>query len=130
MIDVDLAALYRVTTQRLNEQVKRNADRFPGDFMFRLSAAEKTEVVATCDHLARLKFSKALPYACTEHGAIQAAHRVCHPAGQGREDFRRSRQALRQAPAIGTRWCRRVLETVTCPLPAIPPIKPKSRLQD
>lgn len=38
MIDADLAALYGVTTKRLNEQVKRNADRFPGDFMFQLNA--------------------------------------------------------------------------------------------
>ena len=37
-----------------DEQVKRNADRFPGDFMFQLGAAEKAEVVANCDHLAKL----------------------------------------------------------------------------
>jgi ORF6N domain len=74
MIDADLAALYGVTTKRLNEQVKRNADRFPGDFMFKLTPEEKAEVVANCDHLAKLKFSKVLPYAFTEHGAIQAAN--------------------------------------------------------
>ena len=79
MIDADLAALYSVSTKRLNEQVKRNADRFPGDFMFRLSSAEKAEVVANCDHLAKLKFSKALPYAFTEHGAIQAANVLASP---------------------------------------------------
>ena len=39
MIDADLATLYGVSTKRLNEQVKRNADRFPGDFMFELNAA-------------------------------------------------------------------------------------------
>ena len=61
MIDADLATLYGVTTKRLNEQVKRNADRFPGDFMFELNAAEKAEVVANCDHFAKLKFSKVLP---------------------------------------------------------------------
>jgi ORF6N domain len=74
MIDADLAVLYGVTTKRLNEQVKRNAERFPGDFMFQLSPAEKAEVVANCDHLQKLKFSKVLPYAFTEHGAIQAAN--------------------------------------------------------
>jgi hypothetical protein len=74
MIDVDLAALYGVTTKRLNEQVKRNAGRFPGDFMFQLTAQEKAEVVANCDHLQKLKFSKTLPYAFTEHGTIQAAN--------------------------------------------------------
>jgi len=74
MIDVDLAALYGVPTKRLNEQVKRNRDRFPADFLFQLTAAEKAEVVANCDHLSKLKFSKVLPYAFTEHGAIQAAN--------------------------------------------------------
>jgi hypothetical protein len=74
MIDVDLAALYGVPTKRLNEQVKRNRNRFPADFLFQLTAAEKAEVVANCDHLTKLKFSKALPYAFTEHGAIQAAN--------------------------------------------------------
>jgi ORF6N domain len=74
MIDVDLATLYGVPTKRLNEQVKRNRDRFPADFLFQLSAAEKAEVVANCDHLQKLKFSKVLPYAFTEHGAIQAAN--------------------------------------------------------
>ncbi len=74
MIDVDLAALYGVPTKRLNEQVKRNRDRFPADFLFQLTAVEKAEVVANCDHLSKLKFSKVLPYAFTEHGAIQAAN--------------------------------------------------------
>ena len=74
MIDVDLAALYGVQTKRLNEQVKRNRDRFPADFLFQLTPAEKAEVVANCDHLQKLKFSKVLPYAFTEHGAIQAAN--------------------------------------------------------
>lgn len=73
MIDADLAALYGVATKRLNEQVKRNIDRFPADFMFQLSPPEKGEVVANCDHLAKLKFSKALPFAFTEHGALMAA---------------------------------------------------------
>ncbi len=79
MIDADLAVLYGVTTKRLNEQVKRNADRFPGDFMFRLTTPEKAEVVANCDHLAKLRFSKVLPFAFTEHGAIQAANVLASP---------------------------------------------------
>jgi hypothetical protein len=73
MVDADLAELYDVPTKRLNEQVKRNQARFPEDFVFRLSAQEKAEVVANCDHLNRLRFSPALPYAFTEHGAIMAA---------------------------------------------------------
>lgn len=70
ILDRDLAQLYGVTTKRLNEQVKRNRDRFPEDFMFRLRAEEKEEVVANCDHLSTIKFSAVLPNAFTEHGAI------------------------------------------------------------
>jgi hypothetical protein len=68
MLDSDLAELYGVPTKRLNEQVTRNRDRFPDDFMFGLSKSEKDEVVANCDHLAKLKFSPALPRAFTEQG--------------------------------------------------------------
>lgn len=73
MVDADLAKLYGVSTKRLNEQVKRNRNRFPEDFMFQLTAAEKTEVVAKCDHLAKLKYSPTHPYVFTEHGAIMLA---------------------------------------------------------
>ncbi|MGB7622472.1 MAG: ORF6N domain-containing protein [Terriglobia bacterium] len=73
MLDSDLAKLYGVTTKRLNEQVRRNQNRFPRDFMFQLMAAEKAKVVAICDHLSKLKFSPVLPNAFTEHGAIMAA---------------------------------------------------------
>ncbi len=70
MLDADLAELYGVTTKRLNEQVKRNAKRFPQDFMFQLTIEEKAEVVANCDHLGQIKYSPSLPYAFTEHGAL------------------------------------------------------------
>ena len=73
MLDADLAVLYGVETKRLNEQVRRNRERFPEDFMFQLSSTEKIEVVANCDHLSKLKFSRNLPYAFTEHGTIMAA---------------------------------------------------------
>ena len=73
IVDTDLAEFYGVPTKRLNEQVKRNKGRFPDDFMFQLSPDEKAEVVANCDHLENLKYSRALPYAFTEHGAIMAA---------------------------------------------------------
>ena len=73
MIDADLAELYGVQTKRLNEQVRRNHERFPDDFMFQLTQAEKDEVVANCDHLAKLKFAAALPLAFTEHGALMVS---------------------------------------------------------
>ena len=73
IIDADLAGLYGVQTKALNQAIKRNADRFPEDFMFRLTEVEKTEVVTNCDHLQKLKFSPQLPAAFTEHGALMAA---------------------------------------------------------
>ena len=75
LLDSELAALYDVTTKRLNEQVKRNSDRFPEDFMFRLARAE-------IDALNRSQFATGSqkhrdprfpPFAFTEHGAIMAA---------------------------------------------------------
>ena len=74
MIDRDLAELYGVTTKRLNEQVKRNAKRFPPHFMFQLSHEEKDYLVANCDHLEKIKYSPYLPYAFTEHGTIMLAN--------------------------------------------------------
>lgn len=74
MIDKDLAELFGVTTKRLNEQVKRNSVRFPENFMFQLTQFEKEQVVANCDHLRKLKFSSALPYAFTEHGTMMLAN--------------------------------------------------------
>ena len=73
IIDADLAELYGVQTKSLNQAVKRNKERFPSDFMFQLTKKEKDEVVTNCDHLQKLKFSRTLPYAFTEHGAIMAA---------------------------------------------------------
>lgn len=73
MIDADLADLFRVTTKALNQAVKRNQHRFPSDFMFQLTEDEKQELVTNCDHLEGLKFSRSLPYAFTEHGAIMLA---------------------------------------------------------
>lgn len=73
ILDSDLADLYGVATKRLNEQIRRNRERFPTDFMFVLTEEEKAQVVAKCDHLTRLKYSPTLPNAFTEHGAIMAA---------------------------------------------------------
>jgi len=68
MIDRDLALLYGVPTKRLNEQVKRNIRRFPADFMFQLTRAEKEELVAICDRFNTMKHTTTLPYAFTEQG--------------------------------------------------------------
>ena len=74
ILDSDLAELYGVTAKRLNEQVKRNQERFPADFVFQLTAEEH--------QASRLQFATSnqahggrryAPYAFTEHGAIMAA---------------------------------------------------------
>ncbi len=75
LLDTELAALYGVTTKRLNEQVKRNAERFPEDFLFRLSAAEvemlnRSQIATGSQKHRNPRFP---PYAFTEHGAIMAA---------------------------------------------------------
>ena len=65
-----MAELYGVTTKRLNEQVKRNTNRFPEDFMFQLTQEEKNELVAICDRFKMLKHATVNPFAFTEHGAV------------------------------------------------------------
>src|SRR6266404_2804158 len=88
MLDSDLAAIYGVSTKRLNEQVKRNLDRFPADFMFQLTAKEavalrsqiatgsksrsilKSQIATSSSHGGR----RSHPYAFTEYGALMAAN--------------------------------------------------------
>ena len=102
ILDADLARIYGVTTKRLNEQVKRNADRFPNDFAFQLSKQETANLMSqnatsssasltnrsqfatgpnvsarSRSQFATLKRGqniKYLPHAFTEHGAIMAAN--------------------------------------------------------
>lgn len=80
LIDADLARIYGVPTRALNQAVRRNAARFPADFLFRLTPDEKDKVVTNCDHLRALRFSKSLPQAFTEHGALMAANVLNSPA--------------------------------------------------
>jgi len=68
MLDSDLASLYETETKALKQQVKRNIDRFPDDFMFHLSKEEKDQLVTDCDRLQNLKHSSALPMVFTEQG--------------------------------------------------------------
>jgi len=90
ILDSDLARLYGVTTKRLNEQVKRNQERFPEDFLFQVTREEVGEAprsrsqIATASHASPPKRSQIAtaskrnirhrPYAFTEHGAIMAAN--------------------------------------------------------
>ncbi len=81
ILDADLAALYGVTTKRLNEQVKRNLDRFPHDFVFQLTLEEQDSLRSQSATLkaGRGQHRKFLPYVFTEHGAIMAASVLSSP---------------------------------------------------
>lgn len=69
MLDFDLAEMYNVQTKRLKEQVRRNIERFPSDFMFELTKTEWIELVAICDQLPEnLKHSTVTPFAFTQEG--------------------------------------------------------------
>jgi hypothetical protein len=90
ILDTDLARLYEVPTKRLNEQLRRNSDRFPGDFPFQLTAEEWSGLRSRFASGSNLKsqiatssFShggrRTLPWAFTEHGALQAANVLNSP---------------------------------------------------
>lgn len=68
MLDRDLAELFNVEVKRLNEQVKRNVERFPENFRFPLNDDEKNELVANCDRFKSLKHSSNKSFAFTEQG--------------------------------------------------------------
>lgn len=74
MLDSDLAIIYAVPTKVLNQAVKRNAERFPADFMFRLTDEEaavlRSQIVTSKPGRGGKRYA---PYAFTEHGAIMAA---------------------------------------------------------
>ena len=77
ILDADLAKLYGVEVKRLNQQVKRNAERFPGDFVFRVGERDLRLQIATSKKSAGETGARGgrryRPYAFTEHGAIMAA---------------------------------------------------------
>jgi phage regulator Rha-like protein len=74
ILDSDLAELYGVTVKQLNQQIKRNQERFPADFMFQLTAKEnqilRSQIVTSSKKHGGRRYP---PYAFTEHGAIMAA---------------------------------------------------------
>ena len=73
MIDHDLALLYGVETKHLNRQARRNAERFPEEFMFRLTREERDELVTNCHRFRTLKHSYSLPHVFTENGVAMLA---------------------------------------------------------
>ena len=94
VLDADLAQIYGVPTKRLNEQVRRNAAKFPADFMFRLTAPEvirlRSQIATASEDGAAMRSQIATskpgrggrrhrPYAFTEHGAVMAANLLNSP---------------------------------------------------
>jgi hypothetical protein len=82
ILAADLAKIYGVETRVLNQAVKRNIEKFPTDFMFKLTKDEAMEIARSRSQLVILKRGqniKFLPYAFTEHGAIMAANVLNSP---------------------------------------------------
>ena len=114
ILDADLAKLYGVSTKRLNEQVKRNRERFPEDFMFQLTIEEARSAERSRSQIATLKRGqniKYLPYAFTEHGSIMAAN-VLHSerAVQASVQVVRAFVRLRQMLTSNTELARKLKE--------------------
>ena len=104
LLDADLAAIYEVETKRMNEQVKRNAARFPEDFMFRLTREESAGVQASRSQIATLKPES--PREAGDREDARAVSRQCRdfPAvGGNRSDLAEARPlAGRDLAAVAT----------------------------
>ncbi len=79
MIDTDLAAFYETETKKLKQQVKRNLDRFPSDFMFELTKDEKDQLIALAPRLENLKYSSVNPIVFTEQGVSMLSSILTSP---------------------------------------------------
>lgn len=112
MLDFDLAEMYDVQTKRLKEQVRRNIERFPPDFMFELTKNEWTELVAICDQLPNnLKHSTVTPFAFTQEGVAMLSGVLRSPTAiQVNISIMRAFVALRQH-ALGYSELNQKLET-------------------
>lgn len=73
LLDSDVAELYGVSTREVNQAVKNNPDKFPGDYIFGLTKEEKQELIKNFDRFNRLKHSTASPTAFTEKGLYMLA---------------------------------------------------------
>lgn len=112
ILDSDLARLYEVSTARLNQQVNRNLERFPGDFMFRLTADEFAALILQNATSKKGRGGRRkLPYAFTEHGALMAANVLNSPrAVQASVKVVRVFIQLRQMLASNTDLARKLNE--------------------
>src|SRR5436309_14571966 len=121
MLDRDLAKIYGVPTFRFNEAIKRNRHRFPTDFMFQLTRAEFDSLTSQIamskpENSSQNAMSKTgrggrrtVPYAFTEHGALQAANVLRSPRAVQMSvfvirAFVKMREALRGTPSLRGSW--------------------------
>ena len=104
MLDFDLAMLYEVETRSLNQTVKRNARRFPNDFMFQLTEQEWSLISSQFVMTSRMKRpKKSLPYAFTELGALMLSSVLRSPvADETSNKITRAFVAMRQMLAFST----------------------------
>jgi hypothetical protein len=123
MLDSDLARIYGVPTKVFNQAVKRNVDKFPADFMFRLTAKEAGSLRHSRSQVVTLKRGqniKYLPFVFTEHGALQAANVLRSPGAvqmsvfvirafvKMRETLRGTRDLARKLAALERQLTRRL----------------------
>ncbi|KAA6350689.1 hypothetical protein EZS27_001917 [termite gut metagenome] len=112
MLDFDLAELYNIKTKVLKQSVKRNADRFPIDFMFELTKEELNELVTNCDRFPHtLKHSSINPTVFTEQGVAMLSS-VLHSniAIKVNISIRRAFVAIKNHLAINTSSSREIEE--------------------
>jgi len=157
ILDTDLAALYGVTVKRLNQQVKRNINRFPSDFLFQLTQEEAETALRSRSQIVILKRGmniKYRPYAFTENGAIMAANVLNSPEAvrmsvfvvrafvQMRDLLGSTKELAKQLAALEKKLTarldghevaivdvlRRVMEILDPPPPPPEPERPKGRL--
>jgi hypothetical protein len=148
LLDADLAVIYGVPTKVFNQAIKRNAERFPEDFCFRLTLKEAETVQRSRSQIVTLKRGqnvKYLPHAFTEHGAIMAATVLNSPEAVAMSvfvvrAFMQMREHLAANAAILKRLAEidktllehdsalRTIWTKLQPLLAPPPAPPRRRL--
>ena len=148
LLDADLAVIYGVPTKVFNQAIKRNAERFPADFCFRLTLEEAETVQRSRSQIVTLKRGqnvKYLPHAFTEHGAIMAATVLNSPEAVAMSvfvvrAFMQMREHLAANAAILKRLAEidktllehdsalRTIWTKLQPLLAPPPAPPRRRL--
>ncbi len=127
MMDADLAQLYAVPTKRLNEQVKRNAERLPQDFVFRLTPAEvqalnRSQIATGSQKHRDPRFA---PFAFTEHGAIMAANVLASPQAVEMSvyvvrAFVRLRETVTSNQALSAKLDELERKLHSCPVPRAP----------